>query len=205
MADEYFETHDFDSLRNRVALWKQEQEAWGAIERKGESMLHLIAAAELALEEGNPQRAEQLARMVEQDLEDYTATAWEEDEDLEDFTATAGGEEDDPESLEDGKMEDDEEPEPEATPSKSKFTDLRDLADHRESQEDDELDSHVEAQIEKVGYESDAILDGSGIAGRILSDKYEEIRALIDRAEAADKAGHPGDADRLLKEAEELL
>ena len=56
-----------------------------------------------------------------------------------------------------------------------------------------------------MGYESDAILDGSGIAGRIISDKYEEIRALIDRAEAEDKAGHPGDADRLLKEAEELL
>ena len=40
-------------------------------------------------------------------------------------------------------MEDDEEPEPAATPSNSKFTDLRDLAAHRESQEDDELDSHV--------------------------------------------------------------
>ena len=182
---------DFESLRDRVALWKQEQETWEAIERKSESMLHLIAAAELALEEGNPERGEQLVRMVEEDLGDAIPEDGEQDEDFE--------------NGETGEMEADGLPEPEATPSKSKFSDMRDLADHRESQEDDELDRHVEAQIENVGYESDAILDGSGIAGRIISEKYEEIRSMIDRAEATDKVGNSRESDRLLREAEDLL
>ncbi len=210
MSDEDFEmhdieTHDFASLRDRVELWKREQEAWETIERRGEGMLHLIAAAEVALEEGNPARAEQLVLMVEEDLRDGTVEDWEDDEDLEDYTAAAGEDDEDFENGEAPELETDAEPVPDSHIDDSRYDHLRALADSGESKEDDELDRHVEAQIEKVGYESDAILDGSGIAARIIREKYDDIRDMIDRAEAADKAGNTVESERLLKEAEDLL
>ena len=114
MSGEDVEIDDLESLRDRVENWKLGQEAWLAVERKGQGMLTLIDAAEIAMEEGNPERAAQLVSMVEEDLGEDASENWEEDED--------------PEGLEDEELEAEAAPVEDTAPSKAKFQDLRDLA-----------------------------------------------------------------------------
>ncbi len=87
----------------------------------------------------------------------------------------------------------------------TRYNKLRKVANYYEIMESQELTLETERRIDRIGYETDAIADGSGLAGKMIFEKYEKIHGLIDQAEAAEQRRNLDKANEFLKEAKRML
>jgi len=87
----------------------------------------------------------------------------------------------------------------------SRYDNLRDLAHYYELQEDQDLDQKVERRIEEMGYETDGIADSSGLAWKVIVEKYEKINKLITQAENADRQKNLTKADEYFNAAKTTI
>ena len=87
----------------------------------------------------------------------------------------------------------------------TRYDKLRKVAKYHEIIETQELSQETGRRIGQMGYETDAIADGSGLAGKMIDTKYEKIHRLIDQAEAADQRQNMEEANELFNQAKRAL